>query len=78
MTDALHYDLDAPMKTYLIEYPYAGATWAFEIKALNVEDARERLKAMPWAKVRGEHVATIPVPGGTFLRRVAAILWGKP
>lgn len=51
------------MKTYLFSYEFENAKWAFEIKAKTESEARERLRALAWAKLDGELVATIPCPG---------------
>lgn len=46
---------------YLFEYKFDGAEWGVEIKATSPHEARERLKAVSWAKYKGEIQATIPV-----------------
>lgn len=57
-------------KNYLCEYPYAGSVWGFNISATSREDAEARLRAMPWAEVKGEIVARIPVmPSRRFFDR---------
>lgn len=61
-------------KTFLISYHHQGAEWVLELKAHSAEDARERLKVLPLARIDGELVAKIPVSLGplaavaTFLR----------
>ena len=58
------------MSRFLFEYPFEGAEWGFEIEASSPEDARDRLKALAWARYKGEVMATVPVPGGGLLRRI--------
>lgn len=57
-------------KTYLCEYPYEGSHWNFEIKAPSLDDAEARLRAMCFAQVKGEYIASIPVPGGNIIERL--------
>ncbi|MBY0258543.1 hypothetical protein [Methylobacterium sp.] len=59
-----------PFREYLFEYPHDGGTWALKVKARDPDDARERLKALAWARYKGEVAATIPVP--SLLGRVLA------
>lgn len=51
------------MKTYLFSYPYERSEWLIEIKALNEQDARARVKALTLARYDGELVMKIGVPG---------------
>ncbi|WHQ69478.1 hypothetical protein [Methylorubrum extorquens] len=60
---------------YLFEYPHDGGTWALKVKASSPEDAQARLKAMAWARYKGEVAATIPVPG--LLGRIFLMLTGR-
>ena len=53
---------DAKIKRYLFEYRHEGSEWALEIPARDLEDAKARLKAMPWAQYRGEVALTVTVP----------------
>jgi hypothetical protein len=55
---------------YLFEYRHDDAEWGIEIVAKSPQDAHERLKAISWARYKGEIAAKIPVPGGSFLRRL--------
>jgi hypothetical protein len=45
---------------YLFEYCFDGAHWGIEIAAASPEEARERLKALAWARYKGRVVATLP------------------
>lgn len=49
-------------KRYLFEYRHEGSEWGIEIIAKSPEDARERLKALSWARYQGEIKATVPMP----------------
>jgi len=60
----------------LFEYRHDGAEWGIEIVAKNPEDAKERLKALNWARYKGEVYANIPVPGGSLIQRLVAHLRG--
>jgi hypothetical protein len=55
---------------YLFEYRHDGSEWGIEIVAKSPQDAQERLKALNWARYKGEIAAKIPVPGGRLLRRL--------
>lgn len=58
---------------YLFEYRHDGGTWGLKIRARSPEDAQARLKALAWARYRGEVGATIQVPS-VFGRLVAKLL----
>jgi hypothetical protein len=62
-------------KPFLCEYPFDGMTWSFEIMARSQSDAEARVKAMPWASVKGELVARIPAApaAGLFLGLTIAL-----
>jgi hypothetical protein len=55
---------------YLFEYRHDGSEWGIEIVAKSQQDAQERLKAISWARYKGEIAAKIPIPGGGFLNRI--------
>jgi hypothetical protein len=68
---------DSAFKRYLFEYRHDGAEWAMEISARDLDDAKARLKALPWAKYQGEVFATVHVPRtplSRVLRRIRACL----
>jgi hypothetical protein len=46
--------------TYLFEYPFEGSVWAFHMKAKDFDDAEKRLKALPWARLKGLSVSVVP------------------
>lgn len=62
--------VDDGYNRYLFEYRHGGSEWGIEIVAKSPQDAQERLKAISWARYKGEVAATIPIPGGTFLSRI--------
>ena len=64
-------------KTYLYSYPFQGGWWSFELEAASMEEAEERLRALAWAKLDGELVARIPVPGGSLVRRLWRFALGR-
>jgi hypothetical protein len=66
------------MKRYLFEYRFGDAEYGFEIPANSLAEARERLKALTWARYEGEIKATIRIPGAGLLSRIAARLFPGP
>lgn len=50
----------ARYKTFCVSYRFAGGEWSFEIKARDWAEAEARLKAIGWARIDGEIVATLP------------------
>lgn len=69
-------------KTFLISYHHQGAEWVLELTALDVEDARARLRVLPLARIDGELIAKVPASLGplptiaTFLRNGLVKLLG--
>ena len=67
------------MRTFLICYRHEGSEWILELKARDAEDAKARLKTLPYADLSGELIAKIPVLTrhdiGAFFRRLFALLW---
>jgi hypothetical protein len=67
---------DGDFSTYLFSYRHAGADWMLEIRARDAQDAKERLKALPFARYDGRLVAKFPtkaaplVKAGVWLRNV--------
>ena len=53
---------DDAYKRYLFEYRYENAEWRLEIAARNETEARDRLKALPWAQYQGEVALSISIP----------------
>lgn len=45
--------VDEEYETYLFEYPFNGSYWAFHLKARDFDEAEARLKALPWARLKG-------------------------
>ena len=62
--------VDDKCRRYLFEYRHDGCEWGIEIVADSPQDAQERLKAIGWARYKGEVAAKIPVPGGGLLNRI--------
>jgi hypothetical protein len=60
---------DDGFQRYLFEYNFDGATWGFDIMARSPEEAKERIKALTWAKYQGEVKLKLSVPAGNFLLR---------
>lgn len=62
---------DSAFKDFICEYPFDGARWGFTITAVDHAEAQDRLRALAWASVKGEVVATIPASlpaAGLFVR----------
>lgn len=63
-------------KTYLFSYNHEGASWSFEIKARDQEDAMARLARLPFARYDGELMLSIPVgPAGPWLALIRLWRW---
>lgn len=58
------------IKTYLFSYNYNGSQYSLEIPAETLEEAKDRLSVMSFAKYDGELVAKIPAQpsAGIFVR----------
>jgi hypothetical protein len=54
--------------TYLCEYPFDGALWALHLKARDYDEAEKRLKALPWARLKGLSIARVPAYQGPLVR----------
>jgi hypothetical protein len=65
---------DESYRRYLFEYRHDGSEWGIEIVAKSPQDAQERLRAISWARYKGEIAAKIPVPGARILNRILARL----
>lgn len=61
-------------RRYLFEYRHDGAEWALELRARDIEDAKARLRILPWAQYKGEVVVSGPVPGAGVLSRIRQLL----
>jgi hypothetical protein len=66
-------------KRFLFEYRHEGAEWALELSARDLDDAKARLKALPWAKYKGEVAMKIRLPRPSRLGRILQrALHGEP
>ncbi|MGE5535834.1 MAG: hypothetical protein ACM3W7_09985 [Acidobacteriota bacterium] len=54
--------------TFLFTYRHDGAEWTLEVKARDLSDAKERLKALPFARYDGELIAKVPVSLGPLMK----------
>lgn len=54
--DGMH---DDELRTFDFGYEHAGLPWSFHLKASSPEDARERIKKIASAELRGEVMAGI-------------------
>lgn len=61
-------------KRYLFEYRHENSEWGIEIVATSPQDARERLKALTWARYQGEIQAKVTIPSGGLLLKCASRL----
>lgn len=66
------------MREFLFTYRFRGSDWGTSVFADSPEEAREKVKAMAWARYDGELKMRIPaaVPGAGLLSRIVA-LWGN-
>lgn len=53
--------------THLFSYRFNGREYTVDILAKDADEAKERLKALAWAKYDGVLVARIPAVAGTGL-----------
>lgn len=56
-------------RKFMFEYRFEGETYGLDIVAKDVDEAKRKLSAMCLARYEGEIFATIPVPGGNWLRK---------
>lgn len=54
------------MQTHLFSYRHDGKLWELEIKALNAEDARQRIGKLAYATYDGILIAKVPMALGPF------------
>jgi hypothetical protein len=67
-----HTSLQQTFQTHLFTYRHDGAEWTLEIKAQDIRDAKERVKALTFARYDGELIAKIPAGAGPLAR---AAVW---
>lgn len=60
MTQRISESTPEDFKTFVIEYPFNGTRWLFDIKAKDWADAEARLKALGWGKVLGQSALRAP------------------
>jgi len=53
---------DDAHRRYLFEYRHEGSEWALEVRARDLDDAKARLRTLPFATYRGEVVASGAIP----------------
>jgi hypothetical protein len=63
---------DDGFNTHLFSYRHAGAEWTLEIRARDAQDAKERLKALPFARYDGRLVAKFPTQAAPLMK---AAVW---
>ena len=59
--------------THIFSYRFGGREYTIDISAKDANEARERLKALAWAKYDGVLVARIPSSLGIFARIAVAV-----
>ena len=59
---------DMPEKTFLFEYSHLGRNWQLEIKAADMEDAKQRISKLTYARPVGELIAKVPAEAGWFAK----------
>ena len=66
-------------KTHLFTYRHDGAEWTLEIKARDVHDAKERLKALSFARYDGELITKVPVSLGPLMQMAVRLrsIWNS-
>lgn len=63
--------------TYIYSYEFEGEEWSFEVKAKDLAEAKRRVMAIRAARLDGELVGSVPVPGGRLLGWLARWWVGK-
>lgn len=63
--------------THLFSYRFGDASWSLEIQAKNAEEAKERLKALAWARYDGELVANVPLAPRRIIRLIDWLRRGR-
>lgn len=59
--------------THLFSYRFDDREYTVDIVAKDAGEAKERLKALAWAKYDGELVARVPSQAGPFARIAVAL-----
>jgi hypothetical protein len=59
--------------THLFSYRFNGRQFTVDIVATDAAEARERLKALAWAKYDGVLVARVPSRAGLFARLAVVV-----
>lgn len=60
-------------RRFLFEYRHDGAEWALELWARDLEDAKAKVRAIPWATYRGEIAVSGRIPNGWISKLIARI-----
>lgn len=76
MSDVSFQGSDVQFNRYLFEYRHDGSEYGIEIVASSLEEAKERIKALTWARYKGEIKASIRIPTGGFISRLARRFFG--
>ena len=63
------------IKTHLFSYNYEGSEYSLEIPAYSIQEAKERLSRMMYARYDGELVTVIPAlpTAGIFVRLLTLV-----
>jgi hypothetical protein len=61
------------LRTYLFEYSHEGSIWQLEIPAVDMEDARARVRKFSLAKPVGELMVKLPSQANWFAKALCAI-----
>lgn len=60
MQDVAERRYHSEYRRYLFTYRYAGTDWSVEIAALSIDEAKERVKLIPFARFEGESAPRKP------------------
>lgn len=64
-------------REFLFTYRFGDSEWSTTVFADSPAEAKEKVKAMAWARYDGEMVARVYIPGGGFTTRFATWWRGK-
>lgn len=58
---------DDTNKTFVVRYQHDGAEWGLRLLARDYDDAKARLLRLPYARIDGELMATMPATTGPLV-----------
>lgn len=56
-------------RRFVFTYVYGGHEWSLEVPALSLEEAKERVRVLPFARCEGERASRIDQPAAETPRK---------